>query len=65
MKTIWKSVLIGFAVVITEWIFVAFISEIFNGLSQAEGVLVGTGFFLAFEMVVCTGVIVSQINKNK
>lgn len=65
MKTIWKSVLIGLAVVLTEWIFVALFGTIFNGLSQAESVVIGTGFFLAFELVVCTGVIISKIEKIK
>lgn len=65
MKTIWKSVLIGLAVVLTEWIFVALFGTIFNGLSQAESVVIGTGFFLAFEMVVCTGVIIAYLKNKK
>lgn len=65
MKTMWKYVLIGIGVVIVEWIFLALFSEIFNGLSQEGAVVVGAAFFLAFEMIVCTGVIISKIEKFK
>ena len=65
MKTMWKYVLIGIGVVIVEWIFLALFSEIFNGLSQEGAVAVGAAFFLAFEMIVCTGLIISKIEKFK
>lgn len=65
MKTMWKYVLIGIGVVIVEWFFLALFSEIFNGLSQEGAVVVGAAFFLAFEMIVCTGVIISKIEKFK
>ncbi len=65
MKTMWKYVLIGIGVVIVEWIFLALFSEIFNGLSQEGAVVIGAAFFLAFEMIVCTGLIISKIEKFK
>lgn len=65
MKNIAKYILIGLGVVLVEWVFLAFFSEIFNGLSQEGAVAVGSAFFLAFEMVICTGVIVSKIDKKK
>lgn len=65
MKNIGKYILIGLGVVLVEWIFLAFFSEMFNGLSQEGAVAVGSAFFLAFEMVICTGVIVSRIEKKK
>ena len=65
MKTMWKYVLIGIGVVIVEWIFLALFSEIFNGLSQEGAVVIGAAFFLAFEMIVCTGLIISKIEKNE
>ena len=65
MKNMGKYILIGMGVVLVEWIFLAFFSEIFNGLSQEGAVAVGSAFFLAFEMVICTGVIVSKIEKKK
>ena len=65
MKTMWKYVLIGIGVVIVEWIFLALFIEIFNGLSQEGAVVIGAAFFLAFEMIVCTGLIISKIEKNE
>ena len=65
MKNIGKYILIGLGVVLVEWIFLAFFSVMFNGLSQEGAVAVGSAFFLAFEMVICTGVIVSRIEKKK
>lgn len=63
MKNIWKYILIGLGVVVAEWIFLALFIEVFNGLGQTGGVVIGTGFFLAFEMVICTGAILSKIGK--
>ncbi len=65
MKNMGKYILIGLGVVLAEWIFIAFFSEMFNGLSQEGAVAIGSAFFLAFEMVICTGVIVSKIDKKK
>ena len=64
MKNLWKYILIGLGVVVAEWIFVALFSEIFNGLSQEGALVVGVGFFLAFELVICTGVILSKLEKK-
>ena len=60
-----KYILIGLCVVLVEWIFLSLFSEIFNGLSQEGAIVVGSAFFLAFEMVICTGVIISKIDKKK
>ena len=65
MKNIWKYILIGFGVVILEWIFLAFFSPWFNGMGELGGIIIGVGFFLAFEMVICTGIIISKINTSK
>ena len=59
-----KYVLIGLVVVIVEWVFLSFFSSFFNGLSQEGAVAVGSAFFLAFEMVICTGVIISKIEQK-
>lgn len=61
----WKYIFIGIGVVILEWIFIALFSEVFNGLSQEGAVVIGAAFFLAFEMVVCTGVIISKMESKK
>lgn len=65
MKTIWNYVLIGIGVVIIEWIFLALFSEVFNGLQQEGTVVVGAAFFLAFEMIICTGLIISKLDKKE
>ena len=65
MKNMWKYILIGIGVVIIEWIFIALFSEVFNGLSQEGAVVIGAAFFLAFEMVVCTGAIISKLESKK
>lgn len=65
MKNIWKYILIGFGVVILEWIFLAFFSPWFDGMGELGGIIIGVGFFLAFEMVICTGIIISKIDANK
>ena len=65
MKRIWKYIGIGLLTVILEWIFVAWVYAFFDGTAQSERIVLGTGFFLAFEMVICTGVIVSRIGSGK
>ena len=45
MKNIGKYILIGLGVVLVEWIFLAFFSVMFNGLSQEGAVAVGSAFF--------------------
>ena len=64
MKNMGKYILIGIGVVIIEWIFLALFMEMFNGLSQEGAVVFGTAFFLAFEMVICTGAILSKMDKK-
>ena len=64
MKNIWKYILIGVGVVAVEWVFLAVFMEIFNGLTHEGALIVGSAFFLAFEMIVCTGVIVSKIKQK-
>ena len=64
MKNIWKYILVGLGVVAVEWVFLAVFMEIFNGLTHEGALIVGSAFFLAFEMVVCTGVIVSKIKQK-
>ena len=64
MKNMGKYILIGIGVVIVEWIFLAFFMEMFNGLSQEGAVVIGAAFFLAFEMVICTGAILSKLDKK-
>ena len=65
MKNMWKYILIALGTVILEWLFVALVSEVFSGLDQTSSVVIGTGFILAFEIVICSGAIISKIEKTK
>ena len=65
MKNMWKYILIGLGTIVLEWIFLALVFEVFNGLDQASGVVMGTAFFLAFEIIICTGAIISKIEQTK
>ena len=65
MSNIIKYVLTGIGTVILEWFFLSLFFTFFNGISMEAGVALGVGFFLAFEMVICTGVIVSKLEKTK
>lgn len=65
MKHLLKYILFGVGAIIFEWIFLAMFGPLFNGMGELGGIIIGIGFFLAFEMVICTGAIISQINANK
>jgi len=65
MKNIWKYILIGLIVVIIQWFFLALMHDFFNGLSNEGALIAGVGFFLAFELTICTGLILSKLNIKK
>ena len=65
VKNMWKYILIGLGTVILEWIFLSAFSPWLNGMGEVGGIVISVGFFLAFEMVICTGAIISKINANK
>ena len=46
----WKYILIGLGTVILEWIFLSAFSPWFNGMGELGGIIIGVGFFLAFEI---------------
>ncbi len=60
-----KVILICFAVVIIECLFIAAISKFFNGLPQTDSLVIYTGIFLAIELVVCTAVIFYKLDNIK
>lgn len=64
MKNIGKYIGVGLIVVFTQWVFIAFMESFFNGASMEVATICGVGFFLAFELVICTGLIISKLNKN-
>ena len=65
MKNMWKYVLAGLGVVLVEMFFVALFKDFLNGLSEVESVVLAVGTFLAFEIVVCTGLIISKFEDKK
>lgn len=65
MKNIWKYSIIGIIVVLAEWLFVALCESFFDGSSMEVATIIGVGFFLAFELVICTGLIISRLNKDR
>ncbi len=62
MNTILKSILWGLFAIVAEWIYLAVHISFFNG---EGGVSLGIGFFLAFEMAICTGLIINSIKNNR
>ena len=65
MNNIFKYILICLGTIILEWVFLAFVVTLFGGTSFESALVLGAAFFLAVEMVICTGVILSKIDKNK
>ncbi len=65
MKDVWKYILIGFVVVAFEGVFLVLFAKFFNGLTPTEALIIGAAFFLAFEIVICTGVIISKLKVPK
>lgn len=63
MYNVLKYALICVGVVILEWIFLAMSVTAFG--NSLDGAIVGAAFFLAVEIIICTGVILSKIDKNK
>lgn len=63
----WKYILIGLGVAVLELMLLVLFSSWFNIGSSGDmsGIIVCVGLFLAFEMVICTGAIISKIDTNK
>ncbi len=62
MKGIGKYILIAFAVVLLEWVWLAAFATLFNGMAGAG--VIGVGFFIAFEIAVCTGNLILKIKRR-
>ena len=65
MKNVWQYILIGLTVVAVEWVFLVLFAKLFNGLTSTEALIIGAALFLAFEIVICTGVLISKFNSPK
>ena len=64
MNAIIKSILIGIATVVVGIIFAGLFSSVFNGFSLETAAIFGLGLYLCFVVVVCTGIIISKIDKK-
>lgn len=65
MKHMWKYIVIGIVTVLVEWIFLGAFAAVFDGMGEMGGIILGVGVFLAFEMVICTGVIISKLTSDQ
>ncbi len=65
MKGIWQYILIALVVVAVEGVFLALFVKFFNGFTPTEALIIGAAFFLAFEIVICTGAIIAKLNSPK
>ena len=65
MKNVWQYILIGLVVAAVEWVFLVLFAKFFNGLTPTEALIIGAASFLAFEIVICTGVIISKSGSSK
>ncbi len=65
MKDVWQYILIGLGVAAVELVFLVLFAKFFNGLTPTEALIIGAALFLAFEIVICTGVLISKFNSPK
>jgi len=59
-----KYILIAFAAALLEWVWLAAFSGFFNGLGMTGAAVVGVGLFLAFEIALCTGILIWKFNSR-
>ena len=64
MKKIWQFVLIGIAIAIGGMFFADLAGDFFNGMDYGSASVLGIGMYLCAVVVVCTGIIVSKLDKN-
>lgn len=65
MKDDWLYILIGLTVVAVELVFLILFAKLLNGFTPTEALIIGAAIFLAFEIVICTGVLISKFNSPK
>ena len=65
MKNIWKYILSGVVAAILCWVVVGVAAPFFNGMPLEAAVALWVGMFLACEMVILTGIIISKIENRK
>ena len=60
MKTIGKAILVGLLAVLAAWVFLPAFVGIFDGLEATDSYVVGSCFFLAFEIALCTALVLGK-----
>jgi len=58
-----RFILIGLAVAAIGYLFIAVFVTTFNGMQETTAAVVAAALFLAFELVVCTGLILSRLDR--
>ena len=64
LKAFWKSLLLGIAVAIGGVFFAELCGDFFNGMEFGDAAGVGVGLYLCIVLVVCTGLILSRLDKK-
>lgn len=64
MNSVFKSVLIAIGVTLVGLIFAALFGECVNGFSRESSTVLGMVAFSCFVTVVCTGLVLSRLNRK-
>ena len=64
LKNIWKYILAGLATAVLCLLWAAWFPAFFNGVTLEAATTLGVGLFLACEMVILTGLIISKMEKK-
>lgn len=65
MNTIIKYALLGAAAVVGGLAFAALFSELLNGTGRETTLIMGSVLYLGFLIVLCTGLLVSHLDKKR
>ncbi len=64
MKNIGIAILIAVGTIFLEWMWLGICQSFFSGMSMETATIAGVGFFLAAELVICTGIILAKLDKK-
>lgn len=65
MKAFGISVLVGLLVAFGGIVFCDIFGTVFNGMGWDTGRILGMGVYICITLVVCTGLLMAQIKKNR
>ena len=60
-----ERMLAGLCVAAAGFVFTAVFAGLFNGMSMEAGISMGVGLFTCFVVVVCTGLILSRLERRE